>query len=241
MALLRGLFALFDNFCVSIIRLVAPKRCTVCDATLGVGESVVCSVCAAHLPRTWHCRQPYDNTMARMFWGRVPIERAASLFYFEPQSEVSRIVYSFKYHNRPDNAMLIGRLAAKEMGASGFFNGIDAIVPVPLARNRQRHRGYNQSYELAKGIRGITGIPIIKGAVIRKTFTESQTHKSHWERMANVEYAFELRKPELLRGKHVLVVDDVATTGSTVSACAREIIKGGDVKISVFALGFTKY
>lgn len=241
MALLRGLLALFDNFCVSIIRLVAPKRCTVCGATLGVGESVVCSVCAAHLPRTWHCRQPYDNTMARMFWGRIPIERAAALFYFEPQSEMSHIVYSFKYHNRPDNAMLMGQLAAKELTAGGFFSGIDAIVPVPLARNRQRQRGYNQSYELAKGIRNITHIPIINNALIRKTFTESQTHKSQWERIENVEHAFELRQPELLRGKHVLVVDDVVTTGATVSACASEIVKCGGVKISVFSLGFTKH
>jgi len=239
--LLGNLLTLFDNFCISLIRLIAPKACAVCGAALGAGENVICSVCNAHLPRTSYWQQPYDNTMARMLWGRMAVERAAALFYFEPQSEVSHIIYSFKYRKHPENAEHMGRLAAKELSLSGFFKDIDAIVPVPLARSRQRSRGYNQSYEIAKGIRGITGIPIINGAVIRRTFTESQTHKSRWERIENVENVFELKKPGLLHGKHVLVVDDVVTTGSTIAACSREIVKSGDVKVSVFALGFTFY
>lgn len=239
--MLGDFLILLNNFCVSLLRLIAPKPCVVCGAALGAGENIICTTCTSHLPRTYQWNSPYDNLMARMLWGRMAVEKAAALFYFEPQSEVSHIVYSFKYRNHPENAEHMGRLAAKELSASGFFDGIDALVPVPLARNRQRSRGYNQSHEIAKGINGITGIPIIKDAVTRRTFTESQTHKSRWERLENVEHVFELRRPERLRGKHVLVIDDVVTTGSTVAACSQEIIKSGDVKISVFALGLTFY
>lgn len=239
--MLAGFLILLNNFCVSLLRLVAPKACVVCGAALGVGENVICSVCTSHLPRTYQWKSPCDNLMARLLWGRIAVEKAAALLYFEPQSEVSHIVYSFKYQNHPENAEHMGRLAAKELSISGFFNGIDALVPVPLARSRQRSRGYNQSHEIAKGISGITGIPVIKGAVTRRTFTESQTHKSRWERIENVESVFELKRPELLRGKHILVIDDVVTTGSTVAACSQEIVKSGDVRISVFALGLTFY
>lgn len=241
MTLWSRFLILFDNFYVRLTALVAPKACAVCGARLGVGENVICSVCVSHLPRTRYERQPYDNEMARLFYGRMPIEKATALFYYEPQSEVSRIIYSFKYGNHPENAEYMARIAAKEIALSGFFCGIDAIVPVPLAHKRQRARGYNQSLEIAKGISGIANMPIINGAVIRKTFTESQTHKSRWERIENVENAFELVKPELLSGKHVLVVDDVVTTGSTITAFSCEIAKAGGVKISVLTLGITRY
>lgn len=241
MTLFGNIRILADNFLVRFLSMVAPKACVVCGDRLGVGENVICSVCASHLPRTHYQKMPYDNTMARMLWGRIPVERVAALFYFEPQSEMSRIIYSMKYRNHPDDAVFMGRIAAKEMAVSGFFNGIEAIVPVPLARNRQRSRGYNQSNEIAKGISSLMGIPVIDGAVVRTTFTESQTHKSRWQRLENVENAFELKKGALLHGKHVLVVDDVMTTGSTIAACAKEILKAGNVKISVLTLGFTKY
>jgi len=241
MTLWSSFLILFDNLYVRITALVAPKACAVCGARLGVGENVICSVCASHLPRTHYERQPYDNELARLFYGRMPIERATALFYYEPQSEVSRIIYSFKYRNHPENAEHMGRMAAKEIALSGFFCGIDAVMPVPLARNRQRSRGYNQSLKIAKGVGMVANIPVVDGAVIRKTFTESQTHKSRWERIENVEGAFELRKPELLRGKHILIVDDVVTTGSTIAAFSHEIVKAGVSKISVLTLGFTRY
>lgn len=241
MMFLNALLILADNFFVRLMSLVAPKTCAVCGCKLGVGENVICSVCASQLPRTNLYLNPADNIMARLFWGRLPVERAAALFYYEPQSEISRIIYSMKYRQHPENAEYIGRMVAKEFGSGGFFNGIDAIVPVPLARKRQRSRGYNQSFEIAKGIKGITGIVVINDAIVRKTFTESQTHKSRWQRIENVEDAFELRKPELLRGKHILIVDDVITTGSTITACGREAVRAKNVRISVLTLGFTRY
>lgn len=232
---------LIDHFLARFLALIAPKPCAICGDRLAVGESVICSVCNAHLPRTHYQISPYDNDLARLFWGRMPIERAAALFYYEPRAEVCRIIYSFKYHNHPENAEYMGRLAARELMIDGFFDGIDVIVPVPLARKRQRSRGYNQSVEMAKGISFITGIPVDRKSLARKSFIKSQTQMDRWQRIENVEGAFQLKNAADLRGKHVLVVDDVITSGSTVLACSKEIAKSGDVKISVFSLGFTKY
>lgn len=240
-SLLNNLCIMADNVLVSLMNIIAPRSCVMCGNRLVVGENVICSVCNSILPRTHYDTKPYDNEMARLLWGRVEVERVAALFYFKPQSDTSRIVYAFKYGNHPEYAEYMGRLAAKEMSRGGFFDGIDVIVPVPLARKRLRKRGYNQSLYIAKGIKEITDIPIVDNAVRRNTFTESQTHKSRWMRYENVEHAFELRNPGLLRGKHVLIVDDVMTTGSTILACAKELIKDGDVTISVFTLGITKY
>lgn len=229
------------NLLVRSMRLIAPKACAVCGCALAAGENVLCATCLSHLPRTRHWLRPHDNGLARLLWGRMAVERAAAWFRYEPQSEVSRVVYSFKYGNRPDHALHMGRMAAKELSRSGFFSGIDAIVPVPLARKRQRSRGYNQSREIAKGISGITGIPVVGGAVRRDTFTDSQTRMSRLQRIENVEHAFRLVKPRLLRGRHILIVDDIVTTGSTATALSATVATAGDVRVSVFALGLTRH
>ncbi|MDO4820107.1 MAG: phosphoribosyltransferase family protein [Prevotella sp.] len=121
-----------------------------------------------------------------------------------------------------------------------FFEGIDCIIPVPLSRKRLRKRGYNQSEDLAEGLSSVTHLPILTDVVRRVTFHESQTHLSHFQRQENLKDAFQLRHPEKIVGKHILVVDDVITSGATVCACASVMEKAGEVKISVFALGFTQ-
>jgi ComF family protein len=134
----------------------------------------------------------------------------------------------------------MGRLMAKELQTSGFFDGIDGIVPIPLAKKRLRQRGYNQSLEIARGISEITSLPIYNKVVIRKVFEGSQTNKGRWERNENVEGVFELKDASAIQGKHLLIIDDVVTTGATVLACAKELCKAGNVKVSVISLGFSK-
>ena len=134
----------------------------------------------------------------------------------------------------------LGRLLAEELERCGFFENVDVIVPLPLARVRERQRGYNQSEKIARGIRFMTRLPIERKAVRRLSFSESQTHLEFRERMENVEGAFELVDARSLTGKHVLIVDDVVTTGATVTACARQILRAGDVKISVASVAFTR-
>ena len=154
--------------------------------------------------------------------------------------ETANILYELKYKDHPEVGEVMGRLMAKELQASGFFDGIDGIVPIPLARKRQRQRGYNQSPEIARGISEITGLPIYNKVVRRKAFEGSQTNKGRWERNENVEGVFELKDASAIQGKHLLMVDDVVTTGATVIACVQELCKAGNVKVSVIALGFSK-
>ena len=179
--------------------------------------------------------------MAKLFWGQIPVERAAALFHYESHAETANIIYQLKYKDHPEIGPLMGRMVATELKKDGFFDGIDEIVPVPLTKERLHQRGYNQSEEIAKGVSEITGLPINNNVVKRTVFMGSQTRRSRWDRQENVEYAFKLTHGEAIAGKHLLIVDDVVTTGATIIACAKELVKTGNVKISVLSLGLTRH
>lgn len=228
------------SFWHRVLDLISPRLCVVCGQRLTVSEEIICSKCNFHLPRTHFQQDPYENEMAKLFWHQIPIERATALFYYEAHSETANILYELKYKNRPDIGEVMGRLVAKELQPSGFFDGIDGIVPIPLAKKRQRQRGYNQSQEIACGISEITNLPIYDKVVRRNVFEGSQTNKGRWERNENVEKVFEMTDETAIRGKHLLIIDDVVTIGATVIACAKELCKAGNVKVSVLALGFAK-
>lgn len=176
--------------------------------------------------------------MARLFWGRVEVERAAAWFFYRSGTTVSQMIHEMKYNHQPQLARHLGQLAAEEMKTDGFFDGVDLLVPVPLTRRRERQRGYNQSREIARGISEITGVTIVERAVMRTRFEESQTRKNAAERMANVEGVFELTDAAAVSGRHVMLVDDVMTTGATLSACCRQLLSAPGTKVSTFALAF---
>ena len=228
------------SFWSRLLDLISPRLCVVCGNRLTVTEETLCSKCYLHLPRTDFDHDLYENVMAKLFWGQIAIEKATALFYYEPHAETANILYELKYKNHPEIGVVMGRTLAKELMRSGMFEGIDAIVPVPLARKRERERGYNQSLELAKGVSEVTGLPIYNKVVKRTKFMGSQTQRGRWERNENVENVFELINGDSISGKHLLLIDDVVTTGATIIACAQEMQKASDVKISVLALGFTK-
>lgn len=228
------------SFFSQIIDLIAPRACAICGRRLAQGEDAICTICNLHLPRTHFAQDPKENEMAKLFWVQLPIERAAALMFYQPGLESARFIRRMKYEGHPEIGVHMGRLMAHEMSRDAFFSGIDVIVPVPLAPKRQRQRGYNQSMKIAEGLSQVTGIPIAEAVVSRKTFLGSQTQKGRWERLANVEKAFFLRDGNSISGKHVLLVDDVVTTGATAIACGQQLIKAGHVKISVLSLGFTK-
>lgn len=228
------------SFLSRLLDIVAPRLCAVCGRRLTPGEDTICAPCNLHLPRTDFGSSPYDNEMARMFYGRIPLERCAALFYYKAGAEPSQIVYQLKYSRHPEIGIHLGRMAARELMPKQFFDGIDLIVAVPLTRDRQRQRGYNQSREIAQGISDETAIPIADGVVRRISFNGSQTHKQRWERAENVANAFAIVHPEKIRGRHLLLVDDVATTGATLCACAKELFKAGNISLSILTLGFSK-
>ena len=228
------------SFWHRLLDLISPRLCVVCGQRLTVSEDVICTKCNLHLPRTDFHQDPYENEMAKLFWHQIPVERATALLYYESHAETANILYELKYKNHPEVGEVMGRLMAKELQPSGFFDGIDGIVPIPLAKKRQRQRGYNQSLEIARGISAITSLPIYNKVVRRKAFEGSQTNKGRWERNENVEGVFELKDASAIQGKHLLMVDDVVTTGATVIACVQELCKADNVKVSVIALGFSK-
>ena len=223
-----------------ITDLIAPRACAVCHQRLAIGEEAICARCNLHLPRTHHAESPCDNELSQRFWKLTPVERAAALFSYVPNSGASQLIKEMKYHRHPEYGEALGRLAAQEFSVHGFFDGIDAIVAIPLARRRQRQRGFNQSLEIAKGIHEITGIPIVTDAIRRVTFKASQAQTSHIDREANVEDAFTLISADHIRDRHILLVDDIVTTGATMRACLQQLQQAGARQLSVLCIGYTK-
>ena len=228
------------SFWTKLLDLVSPRLCVVCGRRLSPEESVLCPRCMFELPATDFAAHPYDNLMARLFWGQFQIEKAVAMFHYVPQSEHAKIIYELKYHGHPEVGEQMGCLFARQLQATGFFEGIDGIVPMPITRSRRRQRGYNQSEMLARGISEQTGLPIYNNVVERTTFHESQTHVQHFERRENVQKAFRLIDGDAIAGKHLLLVDDIVTTGFSIIACAQQLQQAPDVRISVLTLGKTK-
>ena len=228
------------NWITRILDFISPRLCVVCGHRLAPTERSLCSVCLFHLPRTDFHQKPLDNPMAQLFWGLAPIEKVAALFYYHPHSETAQLVYRLKYNNRPDIGEDMGRIMANELQAADFFSDIDVLLPVPLASKRLRQRGYNQSEQLAIGISDITHLPIVSKALRRKHFQQSQTTLNHWQRQENVTDTFQLKEEHLLQGKHVLLIDDICTTGATLIACTNVLKTIEGIRISVLTLGFTK-
>lgn len=228
------------SFWTKLLDLFSPRQCVVCGTRLSAEQSVLCTSCFLHLPLTSFSASPLDNRLARLFWGQFPIEQAVAMFYYEPHSSAAQIIYSMKYRNRPEVGEHMGSIFARQLHSEGFFDGIDALVPVPISRKRLRQRGYNQSEHIAKGISRQTGLPIYSNVVERCDFKVSQTRLNSFGRRDNVEHAFRLKEPGRIAHHHLLLIDDVITTGSTVTACARQLQQAQDVRLSVLALGYSK-
>ncbi len=219
-----------------LIDLIFPRHCVVCGEVLSAGEKDICLNCLFTLPKVEALRQ--DN-IEKVFWGKFDIERAASYIYYQKNGRYNNILHHIKYRNHPEVGERLAQQAAKEFEPSGLFNDIDYIVPLPLSAKRKRKRGYNQCDYIAEGISSVTGIPVLKDAVTRSRDNTTQTQKSREERWKNVEGIFSVTKPQLLCGKHILLVDDILTTGATLESCARSIQAAADCKISIFTLAYT--
>lgn len=225
-----------------IIELFFPRLCPVCGRKLLPDEAGICTGCLLRLPYTGLGNTP-GNALEQCFWGLFPIERASTLFVYDKDSPYARLLHAMKYHHQPRLCREMGRLMAQTWKESGFFDGIDCLVPVPLHPDRQRKRGYNQSEELARGLSQVTGIPVCTTAVVRVRNNLSQTHKSVFERWSNTDALFQTvpTAPTWLAGRHILLVDDVTTTGATLTACAEALQGIPGLRISVASLAWSNY
>lgn len=219
----------------SLLNLFFVNLCAGCHQPLSRGEKTVCVRCLFELPETgFHLLK--DNPVEQIFTGRIPVNAATACYYFHKNVSIRHIIHQFKYHHRREVAIFMGNMMGNMLKQSVYYKGIDNIIPVPLHFKKQKLRGYNQSDLLSEGIAEVLKIPILKNGLVRKAATETQTKKTRLERWHNVKDAFRVLHAEKLVGKHILLVDDVITTGATIEACAAILLRIPDVKISIAAL-----
>ena len=212
-----------------------PRVCPVCQQALDADERWLCRRCLATLPRTRY-EQTQFNTMEQHFAGKVPIERATAYFFYEKGSPYASILHDIKYHSAPKMGYWLTARAVADMAASHFFDGIDVVTAVPLHRSKLAQRGYNQSEYLARGIADTLHVPFAEALMAVRPHS-TQTRKGAMERWQNIQNNYTLKNDaDHLAGKHILLVDDVITTGSTLIVCASLLKQIPGVTVSLFTL-----
>ena len=212
----------FRDWLHSILNLFYPRVCAACGESLLKDEETVCLKCRYLLPKTGYELNP-DNPLAQTFYGRVKFHAVTACFFFAKSGKVQHLIHELKYKGNKEAGVFLGQQLGDTIKDAPLFQGIDYLIPVPLHPKREKQRGYNQSLMIAKGINEVTGIPIGDKYLIRAVNTATQTKKSAEERYKNVKDIFEVRFPEELEGKHVLLIDDVLTTGATLESCAHQL------------------
>ena len=224
-------YDLWDDF----ISLLFPRLCYACGDHLLRNESLICTGCYVSIPRTnYHLQN--ENPVAQLFWGRCMVEKAAAFSLYTRGSRIRNLIHKLKYSGIKEIGYELGRIYAFQLKASGFTADIDMIIPVPLHPSKKRIRGFNQSEYISAGVSAVTELPVDTDSLIRILQSATQTNRTRYERWTNVEGIFRVSDAGAIRGKHILLVDDVITTGSTIESCVNELLKIEDVKVSVIAI-----
>jgi ComF family protein len=228
---MKQMYTLVSDF----ISLFYPLLCNACQNPLQSGEKEICTSCSYELPRTdYHLRA--DNPVMRLFWGRAEVFAASACYSFQKGEGVQRMLHRLKYKGQTGLGIEIGRRFGAELKYDPLFRLCDVIIPVPLHSRRLKMRGYNQSELFARGLSVSMQIPVDITSLQRVASSESQTRKSRFNRWKNVEDVFRLGHATALEGKHVLLVDDVITTGATLEACFKALSQTSNVAISIAAI-----
>ena len=228
--------SLFEDF----LNLIYPITCVACGNTLFRHEEVICSHCLIHLPKTFY-HDDSENPLFQLFWGKIPIEMISSFYFFNKGNKVQNLIHLLKYKNRPDIGVYIGKRYGRFLLKNPILSQVDMIIPVPLHSSKMKIRGYNQAEMFAQGLAMSMKIPVDITSFIRNTATETQTRKTKLERWENVKNKFITKNQENIMNKHILLVDDVITTGSTLEACAEILLQTPGVKISMASIAVAHY
>ena len=230
------------HFITSLLKdfthLIYPKLCLTCGNDLSNKEELMCAKCEYDLPKTKFHKET-DNPVEQIFWGRTQIEQATAYFFYKKGSRYQKLIHDLKYCGQKQIGQKLGKKMAMELIDSPFKE-VDAIVPVPLHPRKQRKRGYNQSEMIARGISDVFDAPVIKNSLYRKLNNKSQTKKSRFDRWQNVKDVFAVKNENDFTNKHVLLVDDVITTGATLEACINQLLNCKDCRVSLISLGYSK-
>lgn len=223
-----------------LISLLYPNLCLACSENLPTRDEIICLSCQVKLPKTnFHFEK--ENAFTERFWGRIPLESGAALYHYIKGGRVQDLLHQLKYERKRDIGIKLGEWYGSQLKDVSFFKDIDVIVPVPLHPRKERLRGYNQSDLFAQGLSETMQKPWLKDGLIRNTFTESQTQKSRAERMDNVKEVFEVGNRKKLIGKHILLVDDVMTTGATMEVCGAKLLEVSGTTLSMATIAIAEY
>jgi ComF family protein len=227
------------NIFKDIVNLFFPDTCCTCGTTLVNYEELLCFRCRSQLPKT-RFEFPDSNELIDRMYGKLNIMYGFAFLNFHKSGLTQKLLHQFKYHNKPEIGEMIGRWLGEDLLRNNILREIDLIVPIPLHQKKQRLRGYNQSFHFASGISEVTEIPVAINILKRKMHDKSQTGKTREMRWKGVENAFEILENEAIKNKHILLVDDVVTTGATIEACGKQLYSSGASQLSVAAMAIAK-
>ena len=219
----------------SFLNLIFPHVCEGCGSDIINEESRLCIRCLTALPET-NFQIHSGNPVEKIFWGRLSLVSATAQYYFTKESLMQHLMHQLKYKGNKELGFQLGRLMGIALKETNRFNSIDALVPLPLFPSKEKKRGYNQATVLCEGIAEIISLPVLNNVVIRPQHTDTQTKKGRIERWKNIEGKFELVNPEMIKNKHLLLVDDVVTTGATLEACGQELLSSENTRLSIATL-----
>jgi ComF family protein len=237
---LKHLFILHlvKNIANDFLHLLYPHVCIGCGNDVLHAEQLICTECFAQLPETDYFKFE-DNPVQRRFAGRMVVQHAGSTFHFTTKSVMQNIVFAMKYQGNRDAGIFLGRQTGKALLQTKWHTNIDVIVPIPLNKRKLQQRGYNQAALIANGIAEIINKPVVEDVAIRSVYTETQTHKDRISRWQNMQYVFTVHNAEALHNKHVLLVDDIITTGATTEACGQYITALPGTTLSIASAAYT--
>lgn len=217
------------------VSLLFPRLCQACGEALVRNEKIICTSCMLDIPATaYHLER--GNRLEQNFYGRCYIEKAAAWTYYRQGCKAQQLVHRLKYGGVKPIGHYLGRMYGNIIRDTDFCSGIDCLAAVPLHPSKERKRGFNQSRLIAEGMADALDLPFVAGLLRRRRSSETQTNKHRYDRWMNVEGIFEVNGRAEIEGKHILLVDDVITTGATMEACASELLKIKDVKVSLAAI-----
>jgi ComF family protein len=219
----------------SFLQVVFPHVCDGCGSDLLNIESRLCLRCFASLPET-NFEEHSGNPVEKMFWGRMPIVNGTAQYYFTKESLMQQLMHRFKYKGNKELGLQLGRMMGTALKLSNRFSKVDALIPLPLFPSKEKRRGFNQATVLCEGMAEILNLPVLLHVITRPQHTETQTKKGRIERWRNIEGKFQLKESGSIQDKHLLLVDDVVTTGATLEACGNELLLAENVKLSIATL-----
>lgn len=222
----------------NIFNLFFPELCLICENSLIEGNQMLCITCRSNLPVT-NFSSWKNNEVEKSFYGRVDIEAATSLLYFNRKGSVQQLIHQLKYKKQQKVGVFLGNWLGDEMLSSKRFNQLDCIVMVPLHKNKIKKRGYNQVTKFGETLSEKLEIPLFKNVLIRTSKSKAQTFKSRFDRSKKLEEHFQLADKEVLKRKHILLIDDIITTGATLEACCIQLLQADNVKISIATMAYT--